>query len=114
MDFLMELRNTPYLRYVTALLNWGSIRLLKWARENKLGTQSPWDWSPWNSGTCSSAAMSGHLPALKYLHENGCPWGWTTCAWAADYKRWDCLQYAVDNKCPDWEFYARKYAEHLG
>ena len=91
----------------------GSIRLLKWARENKLGTQSPWDWSPWNSGTCSSAAMSGHLPALKYLHENGCPWGWSTCAWAVDYKRWDCLQYAVDNKCPDWEFYARKYAEHL-
>ena len=58
--------------------------------------------------------MSGHLPALKYLHENGCPWGWSTCAWAVDYKRWDCLQYAVDNKCPDWEFYARKYAEHLG
>ena len=23
---------------------------------------------------CSYAAMNGQLPALKYLHENGCPW----------------------------------------
>jgi len=96
----------------------GSIRLLKWARENKLGTlqrqcQSPWNWSPWNSGTCSCAAMNGQLHVLKYLHENGCPWGWSTCNFAAAYKRWDCLQYAVDNKCPDWEKYAERHAEHL-
>jgi hypothetical protein len=53
------------------------------------------------------------LPALKYLHENGCPWDRDTCKYAAHHKRWDCLQYAVDNKCPGWEIYAKKHAEHL-
>ena len=91
----------------------GSIRLLKWARENKRGPRSPWGWSPWDSGTCSDAAVNGHLPALKYLHENGCPWSSSTCHFAAWHKHWDCLQYAVDNKCPDWEKYAEEYAEHL-
>ena len=42
------------------------------------------------------------MPALKYLHENGCPWNVNTCYFAAEYKRWDCLQYLVDNKCPGW------------
>ena len=54
-----------------------------------------------------------HLPALQYLHENGCPWDRCTCHYAAYYKHWDCLQYAVDNKCPGWEEYAENYAEHL-
>jgi hypothetical protein len=109
----------------------GSVRLLKWARENNLA------WSiytcssaalhghlpalqylhengcPWDSDTCSSAALHGHLPALQYLHENGCPWSQSTCLYAAYYKRWDCLQYAVDNKCPEWEEYAKEHAEHL-
>ena len=49
------------------------------------------------------------LPALQYLHENGCPWNLETC----HYKHWDCLQYAVDNKCPGWERYAKEHAEHL-
>ena len=83
----------------------GSVRLLKWVRENNL------DWSTY---TCSYAAEHGRLPALKYLHENGCPWYQLTCSLAADRKRWDCLQYLVDNKCPGWEIYAEKYAEHLG
>ena len=82
----------------------GSVRLLKWVRENNL------DWSTY---TCSYAAEHGRLPALKYLHENGCPWYQLTCSLAADRKRWDCLQYLVDNKCPGWEIYAEKYAEHL-
>ena len=43
--------------------------------------------------------MNGHLPALKYLHENGCPWDYSTCYFAAHNKHWDCLQYVVDNKC---------------
>ena len=59
------------------------------------------------------AADVGHLPVLKYLHENGCPWDWDTCYYAAHNKHWDCLQYAVDNKCPAWENYAEKYAKHL-
>ena len=66
---------------------------------------------------CASRAlqqpMKGHLPALQYLHENGCPWDSYTCYYAALYKHWDCLQYAVDNKCPGWEKYAENYAEHL-
>ena len=59
------------------------------------------------------AAQYGHLPALQYLHENGCPWDYDTCYCAAHNKHWDCLQYAVDNKCPGWETYAEKYAKHL-
>jgi len=82
----------------------GSVRLLKWARENNLD---------WSVSTCSSAAAYGHLPALKYLHENGCPWDWGTCYCAACYRHWDCLQYAVDNKCPEWEKYAEEYAKRL-
>ena len=62
---------------------------------------------------CQYAAMNGHLPALKYLHENGCPWGEHTYCWAAHTKQWDCFQYLVDNKCPEGEYYAKIYAEHL-
>jgi hypothetical protein len=51
------------------------------------------------------------LPALKYLHENGCPWDLDTCHYAAQYEHWDCFQYAVDNTCPGWEEYAEEYAE---
>ena len=68
----------------------GSVRMLKWTRENNL---------VWSTDTCCYAVRNGHLPALKYLHENGCPWDWNTCCWAAQSKHWDCLQYAVDNKC---------------
>ena len=52
----------------------GSVRLLKWARENNLD---------WSAHTCSCAAYNGHLPALQYLHENGCPWDSYTCSSAA-------------------------------
>jgi hypothetical protein len=82
----------------------GSVRLLKWARENNLH---------WSTQTCCCAANKGHLPALKYLHENGCPWDWDTSMYAAAHKHWDCLQYAVDNKCPMWERFAEEYAKHL-
>ena len=82
----------------------GSVRLLKWTRENNLA---------WNEFTCICAARNGHLPALQYLHENGCPWDGSTCDYAAERRQWDCLQYAVDNKCPEWEKYAKTYAKHL-
>jgi hypothetical protein len=82
----------------------GSVRLLKWTRENN---------RDWSACTCWGAAYNGHLPALQYLHENGCPWGSGTCLYAAAHKHWDCLQYAVDNKCPEWERYAKMHAEHL-
>jgi hypothetical protein len=76
----------------------GSVRLLKWARENNRA---------WSTHTCYQAAIYGQLPALKYLHENGCPWSYMTCQYAADQKHWDCLQYLVDNKCPWWKTYAK-------
>ena len=82
----------------------GSVRLLKWARENNCD---------WGAFTCDYVVEYGHLPALKYLHENGCPWGSYTCYRAAHLKRWDCLQYAVDNKAPGWEHCAEYHAEHL-
>jgi hypothetical protein len=82
----------------------GSVRLLKWARENN---------NAWDAHTCYCAAKYGHLPALQYLHENGCPWDWETCYYAALRKQWDCVQYAVDNKCPGWKEFAEEYAEHL-
>ena len=53
---------------------WGSVKLLKWARENNL---------VWDADTCTDAAGKGHLPALQYLHENGCPWDGYTCYYAA-------------------------------
>ena len=82
----------------------GSIRLLKWARENN---------PDWSEVTSQLAAWNGHFPALQYLRQNGCPWGSDTCFYAAHNKHWDCLQYAVDNKCPGWEKYAEEYADHL-
>ena len=112
-----EALSLPYERVVGLLgeaANWwvcedaaqlGSVRLLKWAREHNNHA--------WSARTCSNAAHGGHLPALKYLHENGCPWNWYTCSSAAYKEHWDCLQYAVDNKCPEWEIYAKVYAEHL-
>ena len=109
----------------------GSVRLLKWARENNYawGThtcsyaaetgQLPAlkylheNGCPWSIYTCSYAAQYGHLPALQYLHENGCPWDEFTCLFAADEEQWDCLQYAVDNKCPKWGYFAENFAKHL-
>ena len=82
----------------------GSVRLLKWGRENNLA---------WSADTCSYAAKNGHLPALQFLHENGCPWDYLTCLRATNNEHWDCLQYAVDNKCPMWEKYAKRHAKHL-
>ena len=82
----------------------GSVRLLKWVRENN---------RDWSKHTCSWAAQYEHLPALQYLHENGCPWDSYTCWCAAHNKRWDCLQYAVDNKCERWEKYAELHAKDL-
>jgi hypothetical protein len=90
--------------YEVRLLCRGSVRLLKWTRENN---------HDWSARTCCCAAEHGHLPALKYLHEKGYPWNSVACYCAAQHEHWDCLQYAVDNKCDEWEKYADKYAEHL-
>ena len=73
----------------------GSVRLLKWTRENNLA---------WSEDTCTYAAMNGQLPALQYLHENGCPWDSSTCMNAAAHGQLPALQYLHENGCPwDWE-----------
>jgi hypothetical protein len=108
---LGEAANSTYVCDWAAEL--GSVRLLKWTREKNNST--------WVEHMCSRAvlnlsayaALNGHLPALKYLHENGCPWGSYTCYYAAQHEHWDCLQYLVDNKAPRWEWHANRYAKHL-
>ena len=81
---------------------WGSVRLLKWERENKLD---------WSEQTCHHAALNGHLPALQYLHENGCPWDKYTCAYAVTKGHLPALQYLHENGCP-WDGYTCYYAAH--
>ncbi|MDA9080450.1 ankyrin repeat domain-containing protein [Candidatus Dependentiae bacterium] len=102
----------------------GSVRLLKWARENNYAWHETMFSSPdmcyyaagegylpllqylhengcpWNSLTCNCAARNGHLPALKYLHENGCPWNMDTCSSAARNGHLPALKYLHENGCP--------------
>ena len=85
----------------------GSVRMLKWARENDM------HWPPSSINCSLLAAYRGHLPALQWLHENGCPMGERACFYAAEHKHWDCLRYLVDNKCPAWEHFAIEYAHRL-
>jgi hypothetical protein len=82
----------------------GSVRLLKWARENNRA---------WSTHTCSDAARNGHLPALQYLHENGCPWDSWTCSSAAHNGHLLVLQYLHENGCP-WDPVTCLYAAHGG
>ena len=100
LDFLVKLRN--YVCHYAATP--GSVRLLKWARENNLA---------WSANTCASAAHNGHLPALQYLHENGCPWDVATCHYAAHNGHLPALQYLHENGCP-WDPRTCLYAAHDG
>ena len=85
----------------------GSVRMLKWARENDM------HW-PQSSIDCTwLAAYHGHLPALQWLHENGCPLDEEACLFAAHREHWHCVRYLVDNKCPGWEHFAEIYAHRL-
>jgi len=99
----------------------GSLRLLKWTRENNrvgwsvltchyavLNRRLPAlqylheNGCPWDSTTCFYAAQSGHLPVIQYLHENGCPWDSGTCSAAAQNGHLLALQYLHENGCP-WD-----------
>jgi len=82
----------------------GSVRLLKWARENNLA---------WSANTCANAAHNGHLLALQYLHDNGCPWDVSTCHYAALNGHLPVLQYLHENGCP-WDPRTCLYAAHDG
>ena len=77
----------------------GSVRLLKWTRENNLD---------WSTDTCYCAALNGHLPALKYLHENGCPWDYRTC-FRSRNGHLPALKYVHENGCP-WDWDTCRYA----
>jgi hypothetical protein len=74
----------------------GYIELITYFRENT-GAHNMY---PWGVDTCASAASSGRLDCLKYLHENGCPWDSDTCHAAARAGYIECLKYANENGCP--------------
>jgi hypothetical protein len=38
--------------------------VLQWARTNGC---------PWDEGTCTNAALHGHLEVLQWARSNGCP-----------------------------------------
>ena len=84
----------------------GSVRMLKWAQENDIPR-------PPKNACVLLAVIYGHLPALQWLHENGCPLEEQAFRYARAGGNWDCLRYLVDNKCPGWEEYADHYAEFL-
>ena len=69
----------------------GSLERLKWARFNGC---------PWDSKTCSNAALGGHLEILKWARENGCPWDSETCSNAALCGHLEILKWARENGCP--------------
>ncbi|ACO64381.1 predicted protein [Micromonas commoda] len=96
-----------YLLHFAAFI--GSVRMLKWARENDML------WPPTSIDYAWPAAYRGHLPALQWLHENGCPMDERACLYAAENKQWHCLRYLVDNKCPGWERFSvpKTYAHRL-
>jgi hypothetical protein len=49
---------------------------------------------PWNALVCAAAAAQGHLPLLRWVHEQACPWDARTCALAALNGHLDILKYA--------------------
>ena len=71
----------------------GHLDCLKYAHDNGF---------PWDTETCSEAALGGHLDCLEYAHDNGCPWDQTTCYYAAGRGHLHCLEYAHYNGCP-WD-----------
>jgi len=85
----------------------GSVRMLKWARENDM------HWPPTSTNCAPLAALHGHLPALQWMHENGCPLDERACRCARFGEHWHCVRYLVDNKCPGWAEFVDEYAHRL-
>ena len=84
----------------------GNVHMLQWMKDNGMTGE-------WRESHMFSAANSGSLEVVKWLHVNGCPWDEKACLFAGARTHWDILQYLVDNKCPGWEKAAITYAEHL-
>jgi len=68
------------------------LEVLKWAREASC---------PWDSQTCTMAAMWGQLDVLKWAWEHDCPLGGPyTCARAAECGQLEALQWLREHHCP--------------
>jgi len=114
-----EFLQVPDQRKMVHAVQKGRVDWMKYAHENgftwgelKSGRKRPFgdrsesaptvNGCPWDTKTCSEAALMGHLDCLKYAHENGCPWDTKTCSEAALMGHLDCLKYAHENGCP-WD-----------
>ena len=75
----------------------GTLRLLKFARENNPPC-------PWSESTCEYAAEEGHLNILEWVRSQDppCPWNVNTCAKAAEGGHLNILQWlrSQDPPCP--------------
>jgi len=71
----------------------GHLEYLKWAHANGC---------PWDTNTCSCAALNGHLEVLQWARENKCPWNEDTCMAAAMNGHLKVLKWSRANGCP-WD-----------
>jgi hypothetical protein len=55
----------------------------------------------WAEDTCASAAFGGHLVVLKWLRSKGCPWNEQTALDAAREGHLDVFEWALGNGAPD-------------
>ena len=76
----------------TALVQSASVELISWLHEEVY-------WG-FRSSDCAAASRRNNLPALMYLHEQGCPWNEQTVINAVALGHLDCLKYALSNDCP--------------
>ncbi len=66
------------------------LEILKWARENGCD---------WDTRTCCSAALNGHLEIIKWARENSCDWDSSTCICAANSRHIEIIKWARENGC---------------
>lgn len=84
----------PVLSFALGFFKHGASGVLinhEWARANEC---------PWDTWTCTFAALGGQLEVLKWLRANGCPWDEYTCAYAARGGHLEVLQWLCANGCP--------------
>ena len=69
-----------------------TVDILVWIHEEVYGH--------FRASDCAAAAENNNLPALMYLHEEGCPWDEQTIFAAVEHGHLDCLKYAWESDCP--------------
>ena len=69
----------------------------------------------WDKDTCTLAAAGGHLTVLQWARHNGCSWDEETCAYAAVRGHLAMLQWAHKNNCPwsDSGIFEAAFNNHL-